>query len=226
MFQHELIELPTLIRHDGESRYYETPDGKKYPSVTTVLGAMKDKSGLIAWRARVGEEEANRISVRATTRGTAVHSLCESYVLNMEKHDNEVTVAMPINRAMFRQIQKVLDANVSNIRISEGSLYSHNLKIAGSVDLVALWNGRLAIIDFKTSGSAKDERWIEDYFLQCSLYCYMLWERTGLVAQDLVVIIALEDGNEAQVFKRRIADYMPKAKKICEAYHEKFGAVL
>lgn len=226
MFQHDLIELPKLIRHDGESRYYETPDGKKYPSVTTVLSAMKDKSGLFAWRARVGEEEANRVSTRASTRGTAVHKLCETYVLNEESFETDVVAAMPINRAMFRQLQKVLDANVTNIRISEGSMFSHKLRIAGSVDLVALWNGRLAIIDFKTSGSPKDERWIEDYFLQCALYCYMLWEMTGLVAQQMVVAIAVEDSDTPQVFVRNVSDYIQKAKNTCRAYHDKFGEVL
>lgn len=218
-----MIELPELIRHDGEKRYYETPDGKKYPSVTTVLGDMSDKSGLIAWRARVGEEEANRVSKRASGRGTVVHKLLEGYVCNAEMTDTAVEAAMPINRAMFRQIQKVLDKHVDNIRVSEGSLYSHKLKIAGSVDLVANWDGRIAIIDFKTSGSAKREEWIENYFFQCSLYAFMLYEMTGILTQKMVVIIALEDEDTPQIFERDISLYAKKAHDVVKAYHRKWG---
>lgn len=223
MFNHDLIELPTLIRHDGESRYYETPGGKKYPSVTTVLGAMQDKSGLIAWRKRVGDAEADRVSKRASGRGTAVHKLCESFVLNDPNFYEEEAAAMPINRQMFRQLQKVLKDHVSNIRISEGSLFSHKLRIAGSVDLVALWNGRLAIIDFKTSGSAKREQWIENYFFQCALYGYMLYEMTGLLADTMVVMIALEEEDQPQIFERKMSEYAPRAHATVKAYHAKYG---
>ena len=82
MFNLDLIDLPVLERLDGEIRQYRTPEGLLYPSVTTVLGAAADKSGLDAWRKAVGEEEANRVSARAARRGTAVHSLCEKLVLN------------------------------------------------------------------------------------------------------------------------------------------------
>lgn len=218
MFEHNLIELPRLDRLDGEIRQYRTPEGLLYPSVTTVLGAASDKSGLDNWRKAVGEEEANRVSARAARRGTEVHRLCEDLVLN---RPIDLRREMPLNVHMYRQLERELRAHCDDIRGSELFLYSDALKVAGACDLIASWDGKPSIIDFKTSGKNKKKEWIEGYFLQCSLYSYMFWERTGILHSQIVVMISVEEENEAQVFVENATKYLNKAKQICESFHNK-----
>lgn len=213
-----MLDLPKLERVDGEQRYYLTPTGEKYPSVTTILSQTADKSHLIAWRKRVGEEEANRVSKRATTRGTSVHSLCEKLVLN---EDIDLSKEMPTNVAMYNQLETFLKDNVNDIRLSEGQLFSHKLKCAGSVDLVASYRGRPAIIDFKTASKTKRKDWIEDYFLQTTLYAFSLWEMTGEHYPNIVVAIAVENDNQPQIFVDRADHWIDKARARCKAYHSK-----
>ena len=194
-------------------RHYVTPNGK-YPSVTTVLGKMLDKSGLDDWRARVGEEQANFTSRLASTRGTNIHNMCESYV-----RGDDVDVSMPFNAILFNQVKKVLDEHVDDIVGCELSLVSDELKIAGSCDLIALWDGKMAIIDYKTSARKKMKQWIESYFLQTALYSYMLWEMTGMMATQLVIIIAVDEEPVPQVFVVKSREYLEKAAALCRAYH-------
>jgi genome maintenance exonuclease 1 len=194
-------------------RHYVTPNGK-YPSVTTVLGKMLDKSGLDDWRARVGEEQANFTSRLASTRGTNIHNMCESYV-----RGDDVDVSMPFNAVLFNQVKKVLDEHVDDIVGCELTLVSDELKIAGSCDLIALWDGKMAIIDYKTSARKKMKQWIESYFLQTALYSYMLWEMTGMMATQLVVIIAVDEEPVPQVFVVKSREYLEKAAALCRAYH-------
>lgn len=219
MFKLDLIELPSLVRIDGELRHYETPTGEKYPSVTTVLDKTSDKTNLIAWRKRVGDEEANRISNRATTRGTAIHTLCEKLVLNEEV---DYTKEMPTNLVMFKQLQRFLTANVNNIRGSESSLYSHKLKVAGSCDLIANYRNHAAIIDFKTSTKPKRKEWIENYFLQCAMYSYMFWEMTQLYHPKLVIAIALEEDSGPQIFEEDVNDWISQAQDRCKQFHRDY----
>ena len=194
-------------------RHYVTPNGS-YPSVTTVLGKMLDKSGLDDWRARVGDEEADRVSRLAATRGTNIHNMCENYV-----RGEDVDVSMPFNEYMFNQIKNVLDEHVDDIVGCELTLVSDELKIAGSCDLIALYDGKLSIIDYKTSSKNKMKGWIESYFLQTVLYSYMLWEMTGMMAKQCVIIIAVEEESEAQVFIVKPREYLEKAAALCRAYH-------
>lgn len=219
-FNIDLIDLPQIVRIDGEHRHYLTPTGEKYPSVTTILSNTTDKSALETWKNRVGAEEAARISGRAATRGTNVHRLCEDFVLN---RPIDLKPEMPLNVHMFRQLQRFLSDNVNDIRSSEGSLYSHKLKVAGSVDLVASYQGKPSIIDFKTSARNKRKEWIENYFIQTSMYAYMLYEMTGIAHPTIVVAIAVEEEDEAQIFVEKSSDYIDKARKLCKRYHQKFS---
>lgn len=217
-FEYELLEFAKLQRIDGPIRLYETPEGKRYPSVTTVLGKMTDKSGLEAWRKRVGEDEAIKVSTRASTRGTKIHTMCENYVLG-----SDIDTSMPHNMMMFNQIKKVLDEKVDMIRASECALFSDHLKLAGSCDLIADYDGRLSIIDYKTSAKLKRKDWIEDYFLQTSLYAYMLWEMKGILVKDIVIIIGVDDSLESQVFVERPQRYLEKAVDLVRSYHKMYG---
>lgn len=216
MFKLNLIDLPTLIRNDGEIRTYETPTGEKYPSVTTVLDKTSDKSHLIAWRKRVGEEEAAEITKRAARRGTATHLLCEKVILNQPF---DLKDERPIDVHLFKQLEPWLRENVDNIRTSEGQLFSHKLKVAGSVDLIADYQNNPAIIDFKTSLKNKRKDWIENYFMQCAMYSYMFWEMTQIHHPTLVVAIAVEEENAPQIFVEHVNDWIDKAQDRCRRYH-------
>ena len=161
-------------------------DGMMWPSVTTVIGHSKKKS-IMEWRNRVGEEEANAISKRASTRGNKCHKLCELYLENksISKYSDD-----PLSMGLFYQIKPYLDS-IDNIHALEAPLCSSLLKMAGRVDCIAEYNGELAIIDFKTSTKYKREEWIHDYFAQETAYAIMFQELTGLIPKKLVTIIAL-----------------------------------
>ena len=217
-FEMDLIEFAGLKRIDGETRLYETPQGNRYPSVTTVLGKMTDKSALDAWKKRVGEDEAARVSSRAASRGTNIHTMCEKYILG-----EEIDTSMPHNMLMFNQIKKVLDERVDMIRATECTLFSDHLRVAGTTDLVANFDGRLSIIDYKTSSKLKRKDWIESYFLQASLYSFMLWEMENIAVKDIVIIIGVDDSLEAQVFVERPQNYLEKAADLVKSYHKLYS---
>lgn len=219
VFNHNLISLPNIKRIDGATRYYEVPTGEKYPSVTSVLDAMSDKSALDVWRDRIGHEEAAKITKMAGRRGSNIHEMCERYVLNQEL---DLRKAMPFNVVMFNQIKNQLDLHVNDIRVSEGQLFSHKLKVAGSVDLVANWDNKPTIIDFKTSIKDKQKDWITNYFLQATMYSYMFWEMTGILCDDIVILICVEQGLEAQVFKEKASKWLPSVFSLCKQYHKNF----
>jgi hypothetical protein len=197
-FKHIISDLQQLPRKniDGK-RVYETPDGSHYPSVTTITGQMS-KDAIVAWRKRVGDEVANKITNQATTRGTSVHKLCEDYCLNLDMDDK----VMPANKEMFMSIKGELDAKVDNIRSVEGFLYSNYLRTAGQVDLVADYNDKISIIDFKTSKKRKPEAWIQNYFIQAAAYSFMFEERTNIKVPQLVIIIGVDGESEPQVFTK------------------------
>ena len=193
-------------------------DGMMWPSVTTVIGHSKKKS-IMEWRNRVGEEEANAISKRASTRGNKCHKLCELYLENksISKYKDD-----PLSMGLFYQIKPYLDS-IDNIHALEAPLCSSLLKMAGRVDCIAEYNGELAIIDFKTSTKYKREEWIHDYFAQETAYAIMFQELTGLIPKKLVTIIACETG-EPQVFE--IYDtitYARKLKEYIDAYRRDNG---
>ncbi len=166
-----------------------TPEGNKYPSITTVLGELS-KAGIEAWKKRVGEETANKISAQASTRGTAVHELAENYLNNKEDWSKGY---MPANIFTFNTIKPVLESRVNNIWAQEVPLYSDRLQIAGRVDCIAELDGELTIIDFKTSRKPKTKDWIENYFFQGAFYAAAFFEQTGIAIKKTAIIIAVDD---------------------------------
>ena len=180
---------------DGK-RVYLTPEGFKFPSVTTVISNNKaKKAGIARWRARVGEEKANNISARSTGRGTKYHSIAEDYFnnnLDLKKYSK-----FPLPVLMFQHSRPVLD-RINNIYLQEAALYSKHLEIAGRVDCIAEFDGVLSIIDFKTAAEPKREKYLYDYFVQETAYACMLQENYGLSVKQLVTIVACENG-ETQV---------------------------
>ena len=201
MFDYDLVNVPMIeARMTSEGRVYETPEGERYPSVTTVLGNRPEKKKSLAeWRKRVGEKKATEISTQAARRGTSVHRLVEEYLIDLKEPDlNE----MPTAISSFKSIRKSLDANLEVIRGIEVPLYSDRLKLAGRFDCVGIWSGRNSIIDFKTSRKLKKEDWIEEYFLQCTAYSLMFEERTKIVTEGIVIIISVDDYADPQVFMK------------------------
>ena len=197
MFIHKPIDLgykdlKAVTLESG--RTYATPKGN-YPSITTVLGKLS-KEAIMAWRDRVGHDVANQISRKAAMRGTAVHALCELYVNNHPEYSRGV---MPNILHDFNRIKDILDTRIGVVYGQELPLYSDHLKVAGRVDCVAEFDGKLSIIDYKTSRKTKKKSWIEQYFMQECFYAIAWEERTGQPITQLVTIISVDDA-EPQVF--------------------------
>jgi genome maintenance exonuclease 1 len=199
-------------------RYYTTPIGKKYPSITTILSA-KPKPYLEEWRQSLGVAKADKETKRCADRGTVVHLLAEKYLNNEENFTKGEAVE---NIRLFNQIKLRLN-NIDNIRIQEAPLYSDELEIAGRVDIVAEYENVLSIIDFKTSNNNKTEDMIEDYKLQCCLYSLCWYEMFGEFIEDFVIIIAVEKGMMPQVFRGKVKDYVIEAKQRIDEFYVKHG---
>ena len=198
MFNLMLSDLQKLPRRNvNGQRLYETPDGSFYPSVTTMTGQMTKKA-IQEWRARVGEKEANRVTKKASSRGTSIHKLCEHYILN---NMDDVKV-MPSNKEMFDAMSNHLRDHVDNIHGVESFLYSDFLRTAGQVDCIAEYDGVLSVIDFKTSKKRKPESWIQNYFVQAAAYSFMFEERTNIQIPQLVIMIGVDGDDEPQVFTK------------------------
>ncbi len=196
----------------NDKRYYVTPSGQRLPSVTTVLGAMKKKE-IMAWRRKVGEAEANRISKLATGRGNRVHTLAEKYLLN---ETIEWKKEMPDAVEMFQSISPHF-SKINNIHYMEQALWSEKIGLAGRVDLIAEWEGKLSVIDFKTSKRIKTEDKIQDYFAQCVAYAMMYEERVGAPIDQIVVLMAVEN-EQPLIFVRETKDYIDTLYEHIEFY--------
>jgi CRISPR/Cas system-associated exonuclease Cas4 (RecB family) len=187
----------STTNEDG-SRVYVNASGVAYPSATTVLSVLS-RDGIAKWRARVGAEEADKISKQSSTRGTKIHSLTETYLKNEDlKEAYTSTKASLLDLEMFTKFLPILEP-ISNIHCQELALYSDHLRMAGRVDCIAEYNGQRAVIDFKTSGKLKKKEHISSYFMQTAAYAIMYEERTGIAVPNLVILIAVED-EEPQVF--------------------------
>jgi genome maintenance exonuclease 1 len=205
---HDLPKLERDTKPDG-TRVYKTPSGRAYPSITTVTG-LHSKAAIIAWRKKVGEAEANRISNRAATRGTRIHTLCESY-LRGESAEPDI-----FDQEVYRSLIPHLD-KINNIHALEDPLYSDHLEVAGTVDCIAEYDGKLAVIDFKTSARVKTRDNIYGYFMQTSAYAVAFEERTGIPVGKLVIIMGVDD-NEPLIFEEKRDDWIGEFKKLRQDY--------
>ena len=215
-FKHEAIDLGynDLVAKTGPGgRVYTDPNGDTYPSITTVLSILS-REAIQAWRARVGEEEANKVSRVASSRGTAVHDLLEKYVDNDPNFSEGI---MPNILQSFYDVKDVLDTNLNKVYAQEAPLYSKHLGLAGRVDCVGVWDGKNSIIDYKTSRKLKKKEWISSYFMQCAAYAVMWEERTGMPITQLVVMIAV-DNESPQVFIEHRDNWIEQLLPVIEQY--------
>ena len=206
MFNHIQVSLPEVTTETiNRKRFYVTPEGEKYPSITTVLSNRK-KEGLFEWRKRVGNDVANYVARTSASRGTKVHHMCEDYLNNEfdeEKHKKDF---LPF--CLFNQLKDQALCNMNNIYAQEAGLYSDKYKVAGRVDCVAEYKDTLSIIDFKTSTKERSDDWNENYYIQGSAYAEMFEERTKIKIDQVVILVVTEDGT-VQEFVKSKQDYLP-----------------
>ena len=210
IFKHEPVQLTEMEAVTTESgRKYCTPEGNNYPSITTVLSILS-RDSIAKWRKRVGDDEANKISHRASTRGTAVHEICEKYVNNDPDYnkttsinpDTGETTLVPYTPDLiqsFLDLKPILDSRLSLVYAQEAPLYSNHFGVAGRVDCVGIFDGKLSIIDYKTAKKPKQAKWITNYFMQETFYAIAWEELTGMPITQLVTIVSV-DQHEPQVF--------------------------
>jgi|TARA_B100000282_G_scaffold103901_1_gene73486 genome maintenance exonuclease 1 len=204
MFNHTPVDLPPVkARNSDGVRLYETPEGNKYPSITTVL-SIRNKKGLHEWRKRVGYDVANYVARTAASRGTKVHHMCEDYLNNVhvswpEKWKEHEKHFLPY--CLFNQLKEQALCNIDGIYAQEAGLYSDKYKVAGRVDCIAGYKGIPSIIDFKTSSKERNDDWNENYYIQGSAYAEMFGERTGIEISQVVILVVTEDGTVQEFIK-------------------------
>ena len=217
-FNLDLTDLPKVKRVTVEGkRHYVREDGSAcvpYPSVTTITSSCKKlQAGLAAWKRRVGKAEAQKISTQASTRGTSVHQLIEDYCQGIESEGN----IMPNAFDMFTRLRDVADKSIDNIRVIEGLMYSDHLRTAGTVDMIAEFDGVLSVIDWKTSARRKTRSKIYNYFKQEAAYAVMYEEMTGTPVTQLVTVITSSEGN-SQVFVEHRDEWIGGFVELRDAY--------
>ena len=203
---------------DQGSRTYDI-DGTKLPSVTTILAQTKDQSYLDRWKAKVGNEEAERIKNHSSKRGTSMHKFIEKHITGAGYDDlTEIGIqAKPM-------AQKIIDVGLTPVTEyygSEISLYYPGL-FAGSTDLVCMHNDKETIIDFKQANRPKREEWIGDYFLQIGAYAMAHDYVYGSKIRQGVIMVCTPD-LYYQEFKVQDADlkaWKHKFLKRLDMYHE------
>ena len=214
-FIHTQLDKKLLPKTEGRRinghRFYEI-DGKNYPSVTSVLSLRKTE-GLTKWRKSIGEDIANFEMRRCANRGKSLHKLVEQYMNNETPSIRDV---LPLG--LFKLMKPYLD-QINNIRLVEEIMYSKNLTLAGQVDCVAEYNGKLSVIDFKTANKERIEEWVENYFLQCTAYSIMYKETFNEPIEQIVVLMAAEDGS-MKAFVKEPKDYEDELQNAIKTFYE------
>ena len=221
MFNHIRHDFPQLLQENTDGkRLYVAPNGERYPSVTTVI-ADYGKEAILEWRKRVGDQKANEISRKATTRGTSVHKVLEAYLNNEDTSGFDM---MPNVKSLFVRMKQELESKVNNIHCLESRLFSHELKLAGTVDCIAEYKGVLSVIDFKTSIRLKKKENIGGYFMQGAAYATMFNEMTNLNIEQIVILIGVDTANFCQTLTIKgdeIHHYRQELQKYIDGYWAK-----
>ena len=201
-------------------RVYKTPIGD-LPSITTILGATSPNNAwLDIWRARVGIEEAKRISKVATDRGELIHGYAENHF----NGDNveEKLIGQPIDiKQMTRDLIKIAQSGITKVYAQELALYSKILKAAGRLDLVGEWKGTPALVDFKTSKKKKTSSQIADYYLQVCFYSEAHNELFSSKIKKAVILIAVEN-DEPQIFEINTMPFLGNLKHRINTYYKNY----
>ena len=240
--------LQKTVQINGK-RYYVIDENTKYPSVTTILGSLTDKSGIDEWKRRVGEEEAERISKYSANRGTIMHQLCEYYLtsemetsedrifdakekLNIFIKENEFTESeIACGEKLFYNFYDNGYFNkIESVIAAEDMLFSHRMGgYAGRVDIIYRnKNSHPVILDFKSATKPKKEDWIENYKLQISAYFIAYWEMTGEKPESGEIWISNEYDSFPQIFTLSFEElkyYSKKFLQMVKSYHEQYSHI-
>ena len=210
--------FPELEVHNIKGlRFYETPTGEKYPSITTVLGKQPGKQkGLQEWRERVGVAQAQIISGKAARRGSVFHNIVENYLQDEDISDFKQQNFMAW--CMFGEMKSHLDEKINEVVLQEQTMFSSKFKVAGRCDLIGVYKDKLSVVDFKTTTKTKKEEWIGDYFIQCAAYASMFEEHTGMTIENIVIMMVAENGT-VQIFEKKVSDYLPLLEEIMDEFY-------
>ena len=204
-FEHvnHLGDLELNKKETNGIRLYNLPDGRWVPSITSVT-SFYNRQIFADWRKRVGVEEANRITKKATARGTDFHEAAQAYLENRELLWEDYR---PATKFMMHHATPYLD-KINNIHAIERTLFSEYYGLAGRVDCIAEYEGELAVIDFKTSEKIKPEKWLENYFVQEMFYAAAYYELTEIPVKKLITIMVTPAGDVKIFDKRNKGDYI------------------
>jgi len=213
-FSHVKHDFPSLLKETAEDgqRVYTTPDGKRYPSVTTVI-ADHNKAGIDRWKERVGHAKAKKISDNASERGDIVHLALEA-LLNNHSTAEIVKQMMPHAKAVYLNMKTEVERRLSVVHGLEQPLFSHKLRLAGTTDCIAVYDDLLSIVDFKTALRLKKKEYVQGYFMQLTAYAFMFQEMTGLRIEQGVILIGVDNETFAQTFKLPRVDFDPHFKNL------------
>ena len=211
-----LIDFPVLsTKTVDKKRFYVTPEGNEYPSITTVL-SPRNKAGIMKWRKRVGEKVANHICNKAATRGTKVHKMCEDFLNgeNMEHHKKDF-----LPYCLFTELKNQTFDNINEVIAQEVTLYSDKYKVAGRTDLIANYRHELSIVDFKTSTNERKDSYNENYYIQTAAYAEMFEELTGQPINQIVILVVTENGTVQEFIKDK-QEYLPLLEETLEEWYQ------
>jgi len=190
-----------LIEKDN-AHFYQTPTGEIYPSITTILHetmANEKKESLQNWKEQ--EIAADYITQEAATIGTETHKLIENHINEVRQTDNVRLLSVAHFNNLIPFLQKI-----NNVHGTELRLYSNAMKLAGTSDCIASYDGELSIIDYKTKRSNQKEEWMTDHFIQGTAYAQMFKELTGIEAKQVVILVSSEK-NSRMEFVKNTEDY-------------------
>ena len=225
-------------------RHYKIGDLKPLPSVTTVLGAMTDSSGLDAWRERVGNVEADRIGKFSANRGSIMHQMIEYFLISMKptregrlkdaqkkiikfvEHEGMTDEEFKVGRKLFFNFYnaKTFDMIKDIVSIEETLFCLRAGGYAGRVDTIYRnHSGGIIISDYKSTNKPKKLEWIDKYFLQAAAYYIAYWEMTGVKPADCEIWFSVENSDEPQIYKmghERIKKFGHQFLGMVKKFHE------
>jgi|TARA_R100000479_G_C6353378_1_gene190125 genome maintenance exonuclease 1 len=210
-----LLDFPVLkTKTVDKQRFYITPEGNEYPSITTVL-SPRNKEGLMKWRKKVGNDVATHIANKAAVRGSKVHKMCEDYLngLDMEKHKKDF-----LPYCLFNELKDKTFDNINEVIGQEITLYSDKYKVAGRTDLIANYKHELSIVDFKTSTNERKDSYNENYYIQTAAYAEMFEELTGQPINQIVILVVTENGTVQEFIKDK-QEYLPLLEETLEEWY-------
>jgi|TARA_B100000809_G_C14990392_1_gene477798 genome maintenance exonuclease 1 len=203
LFNHIQIDFQQAELIEKENgHYYQTPKGDVFPSITTILKktmSAEKQQGLQSWKEQ--ETAAEHITRESSLIGTQTHKLIENHLNGVTQTDEVRLLSVAHFNNLIPFLQKINDIHGTELR-----LYSNEMKLAGTSDCIAKYDGELSIIDYKTKRSNQQEEWMTDHFIQGTAYSEMFRELTGIEVKQVVILVSSEK-NTRMEFVKSTEDY-------------------